>query len=139
LKKEVYKFSVPGNPQAQGRPRFFRRGNIVGTYDPQDSKDYKSRVAFFATESGLKQLEGPVSVSIDVYLKRPKNRCHKKFATGHIPCFSRPDCDNFAKGIFDALNGIAWKDDGQVQELQVRKWYHAIGGSPRTDVSMSEI
>lgn len=34
---------------------------------------------------------------------------------------SKPDCDNIAKAILDALNGIAYKDDSQVAELVVKK------------------
>lgn len=33
----------------------------------------------------------------------------------------KPDCDNVAKAILDALNGIAYKDDSQVTELIVKK------------------
>lgn len=32
-----------------------------------------------------------------------------------------PDCDNIAKAILDALNGVAYKDDSQVAELVVKK------------------
>jgi len=129
-------FTIPGDPKPQQRPRFFRRGNFVGTYDPKESTDFKSKAAFFAKQSGITLLDGPISLEIDVFVKRPKNRCGKKFPPLRIPCSSRPDCDNFAKGVMDALNGIAWHDDGQIQDLRVRKFYHEIGGSPRTEVSI---
>lgn len=35
----------------------------------------------------------------------------------------KPDCDNIAKIILDALNKIAYKDDSQVIELSVKKLY----------------
>ena len=35
----------------------------------------------------------------------------------------KPDCDNIAKIVLDALNQIAYKDDSQVIELSVRKQY----------------
>ena len=33
---------------------------------------------------------------------------------------NKPDCDNIAKAILDALNGVAYKDDSQVAELVVK-------------------
>ena len=37
----------------------------------------------------------------------------------------KPDCDNIAKIILDALNGIAYDDDSQVAMLNVVKLYDA--------------
>ena len=39
----------------------------------------------------------------------------------------KPDCDNIAKAVLDALNGLAYKDDSQVTELTVRKLYAEEG------------
>lgn len=38
------------------------------------------------------------------------------------PC-KKPDLDNIAKIILDSLNGIAYKDDSQVVELNISKKY----------------
>jgi len=35
----------------------------------------------------------------------------------------KPDCDNIAKIICDALNGIVYHDDSQVVDLEIRKYY----------------
>lgn len=35
----------------------------------------------------------------------------------------KPDCDNVAKMICDALNGLAYKDDAQIVNLNVLKAY----------------
>jgi len=34
---------------------------------------------------------------------------------------SKPDIDNLIKGVFDALNGIVWVDDGQVCHIGEQK------------------
>lgn len=132
-------FTVPGDPKPQGRPRFVRMGKFVRAYDPKTSVDFKSKVAFFGTQSGLKPHDGAVMVSVDLYLKRPKAKCRKSDSPMKLPCSKRPDCDNFAKAIADALTGIAWKDDGQIQTLNVRKWYHEIGLGPRAVIEIKEI
>lgn len=33
------------------------------------------------------------------------------------PHIKKPDIDNLIKGLFDALNGIAWADDNQVYKI----------------------
>ena len=40
----------------------------------------------------------------------------------------KPDCDNLVKAILDALNGVAWYDDAQIVDLQVKKEYSLTGG-----------
>lgn len=51
---------------------------------------------------------GPVAISI-VYELRPK------------PKHGWPDVDNLTKNLFDAFNGILWRDDTQVVDLRARK------------------
>lgn len=41
----------------------------------------------------------------------------------------RPDIDNLQKGIFDALNGVCWKDDSQIVEVLAQKVY--VDSEPR--------
>lgn len=134
-----FSFIVPGEPKPQGRPRFSTANGVMRTFDPKDSTDFKSRVAFFAKYNGIVLSEAALRVGIEIYLKRPKSKCRAKDSQDKIPCMTRPDCDNFGKGVCDALNGIAWRDDSQVQELLIRKWYHEIGGTPRTHVTIEAI
>ncbi|MBQ2175307.1 MAG: RusA family crossover junction endodeoxyribonuclease, partial [Alphaproteobacteria bacterium] len=35
----------------------------------------------------------------------------------------KPDLDNLTKALLDALNDIAWHDDAQIVDLQIRKEY----------------
>ena len=48
----------------------------------------------------------------------------------------KPDVDNVAKIILDALNGIAYKDDKQVVTLIVKKSY---AGESGVGVTISEV
>ena len=48
----------------------------------------------------------------------------------------KPDTDNIAKSILDSLNGIAYKDDKQVVELIVYKFYNDV---PYVNVTIEEI
>ena len=55
------------------------------------------------------------------------------------PRCAKPDCDNLAKAVLDALNGVLWQDDSQVVELSVSKWYAAGDESPRTTIDVEEL
>ena len=58
-------------------------------------------------------MEGPMSLSVDFYLKRPKALKGSKAHT------SRPDLDKLVRGASDALTGLVWKDDSQVKAKTV--------------------
>jgi len=129
--------TVYGVPVAQGRPKFFRRGDHVGAYDPKKSRNFKSGIRIQALEQ-LSQggtvpplNEGPLSMQVHVYLPRPKTL--PKRIIHHI---KRPDADNIAKGCKDALKGVVYKDDSQIVELLVRKSY---GDPPRVIIAIEEV
>lgn len=48
----------------------------------------------------------------------------------------KPDADNVAKAICDALNGQAYRDDAQIAALYVRKWYDE---KPRVEVQIRTV
>jgi len=44
-------------------------------------------------------------------------------ASHHIPPTTRPDLDNIAKIIMDALAGVAYEDDKQITSCSINKLY----------------
>ena len=54
---------------------------------------------------------------------------------GTIRPTKKPDTDNVLKVIADSLNQVAYKDDAQVVDASVRKFYSR---KPRTVVFLSE-
>jgi Holliday junction resolvase RusA-like endonuclease len=54
---------------------------------------------------------------------------------GGIRPTKKPDCDNIAKAVLDALNGIAYYDDSQVVTVTVEKLY---SDTPRVEVEITE-
>lgn len=73
---------------------------------------------------------GPLRVEYRCY--RPRPRSHR----GRIWAATRPDWDNYAKAIGDALTGILWVDDGRIVDGRVLKLY-ADDDKPRIEVSVS--
>ena len=126
-----YIFTVPGYPKGQPRPRFARMGKFVRAYDPQDAVDFKSKIATFALQAGVQPIDGAVWMCITAYLPRPKKYSRKSDFRGAIIAPTKPDVDNIAKAVMDALQGIAYAHDAQVAWLSVSKSYHELEGQPR--------
>lgn len=134
---------VHGEPVAQGRPRFFRHRGIVKAYDPPRSAKYKSTIQKelqpLIANKKFNPFDGPCSLELRIYRSIPKSfNCKKQLAAanGEIRPTTRPDTDNYVKGILDALNGIVVKDDSQIVDIVAQKFY---SDTPRIDVVVSEL
>ena len=133
--------TIPGKPVAQGRPRFYRRGNFVVATDPKASKVYKADIQYLAQKhkednniSGL--LDGPLGLDVMAYFPCPKSRWRKTKPRTEEHHAKRPDADNVAKSIKDGLTGVFYHDDSQISELIIRKRIAAQGEAPRIEVSL---
>ena len=124
-------YTILGIPRPQGRPRFFRKGNFVGTYDPKESRQYKDNVSAQLVAQNPVLIEGPIWIRVTFYLPRPKTLPKK--VMHHT---KKPDVDNLIKGVFDACKGILWHDDAQVVLLQCLKCY---GDPPRVTIEIGVV
>ena len=122
---------VPGEPVAQGRPRF-GNGRV---YDPPKSREYKDYVRLVASAHKSTQvLSGPVIMTVDIYRGIPASWTKKKqeqAERGIVKPTLKPDVDNYVKAIKDALNGIVYHDDSQVTCLVISKHY---AREPRVEI-----
>lgn len=122
-------FEIPGEPVAQGRPRAgkTRAGKTV-LYDPAKSRDFKHFVKLVAAQHAPRELiTGPIDLAIDIYKATPKKYQTKPkqalIEQGELRPTTKPDVDNYVKGVKDGLNKVIWQDDSQVVNLTVRKFY----------------
>lgn len=118
-----------GAPVAQGRPRAGKSftGKTV-LYDPAKSRDFKQYVRLIAAQHAPKKLiTGPINLSVDFYRPIPKNLQTKPklklIEQGVLLPITKPDVDNYVKGVKDGLNKVIWQDDSQVVSMNVRKFY----------------
>lgn len=134
------KFTVYGKPVAKGRPRFSNRGGFVRSYTPENTINYENLVKLsYQTQVGNKKLDGMIYAEIIAYFPIPKSTSKKNaelMRNYEIMHTKKPDCDNLAKSILDALNGIAYDDDSQVCSLLVSKFY---GDVARVEIELGEI
>ena len=86
----------------------------------------------------------PVELSADLYCQRPQRRPKHVdpalWKSGlHYLATKTPDRDNAVGAIMDALNGVAWHDDCQVQLGRVYMWVCAEGGQPRCEITLRRL
>lgn len=133
-------FTVYGTPVAQGRPRATTVNGNVRMYDPANSRDFKKYVRLVASEHRPSTLlYGPLAMKVDIYKPSLKSFSKKKSIAaekGELRPVTKPDVDNYVKGIKDALKSVIWKDDSQVVDLHISKWYSE---TPRVEVIIKEI
>ena len=118
------KLRISGEPQGKGRPRVTKNG----TFTPRKTTEYEQ----FVQLSYRQQCRGvffgtaPLSVTIEACFPVPKSasrRQRDRMIAGEIKPAKKPDADNIAKAICDALNGFAYHDDAQIVRITVIKRY----------------
>lgn len=114
-------FTVYGDPRGKGRPRFF--GNHV--YTDKVTTEYEGRVKrMWKSEQFFRLDKIPTTVIIDAYFRVPVSLSKTKRAELFgSPYLKKPDTDNIAKIVLDALNGLAYEDDAQIETLCITKRY----------------
>lgn len=135
------KFTILGSPQGKGRPRFRNTGKFVQTYTPKETVSYENLVKLeYRRQCNDFRFpeDAPLDVRISAFYDIPKSASKKKHAlmVQHLMRpMKKPDTDNVVKIVLDSLNNIAYKDDVQVVDCQVRKFYSE---QPRVVVMIKE-
>jgi len=119
-----YEFEVPGEIVGKERPRVNMYTGRV--YTPNKTKDYEFLVQqyFKLKYQNYTTIEGRIKIEIIAYLKIPKSTSKAKreeMLENKISPTKKPDVDNIAKSILDAMNGFVFKDDNQVSKISVEK------------------
>lgn len=115
---------VEGEPVPKARPRMGKGGNVF-TPRTTTAAEKKIRAAWVA-EYGAEPEDGPVQIFLTFryppltsWPKWKKEAAEKT----RISKATKPDIDNLAKTVMDALNGIAYTDDSRVAWLSAKKCY----------------
>ena len=119
-------FTVPGAPQGKARPRVTRAGHA---YTPEKTKAYETVVRqCYLQNVGMRHFPDGTAICAHIYASYPvpkgtSKKDRQAMLDGKILPTKKPDADNIAKIILDALNGYAYKDDSCVVRLTVSKHY----------------
>ena len=135
-------FEVPGLPVPKARARVTRAGI---TYTPRETLNYEAqvRVAYANAYPGRQPFAAATALVLQLEAHFPlpagaPKRLRRQMEAGTTtPMTQRPDLDNLVKTVLDALNRVAWADDGQVAEIMARK--RRTVGVPRLRVCIAEL
>ena len=135
-------FNIPGKPIAKKRPRFYRRGKFVGTYNDQRTEEGKFLTQVITQlPKDFKKFERGTPLHLECFfiMPIPKSTSKKKQAQmviGDIKHTKKPDTDNLIKFVKDCCNEIVWHDDSQIVGIRA---YKAYGETPNTEFVVNEI
>lgn len=146
VRAESIKLVIPGEPVAQGRPRFsrFSRGRALDhpvAFDPPKSRSWKRDAARLMRDvvsdtAGTMPLfpDGALELEVLAVFRCPKSDERKTSPAPSRWKSTRPDAENIAKAVQDAGTGVLWGDDAQVARLVASKVIAPQGGEPRVEV-----
>lgn len=120
--------------RGKGRPRFVRATGRAYTPDKTAEAMAAIRAAWTDTTDERAPRGTPVSVTIMTTRPLPKSRPKKVKREADTV---KPDADNIAKCVLDALNGVAWDDDTQVTRLSVLKLDRFVGAQEQTSICVT--
>lgn len=130
----MIKFFVHGIPKPKARARTVRnkKTGTVHSFTPDTTASWEQSVLIQALEHKPDHpWDEPIGIGLQFQLPRPKSLTRKK----QWPSV-RPDIDNYAKSVLDALNGLYYSDDSRICEMVLRKRY---GPNPGVEVSLWKI
>lgn len=132
-----------GDPRGKGRPRFRIvkpkfKPQFVTVYTDRETEDYENALKDAGKEAWLPRapLETALTCFVEAFMPIPASWSKKKqaaAAAGDIHHTGKPDGDNIAKCVGDALNKIVWQDDSAIVMWQILKVYSEF---PRLRVSV---
>ena len=125
------KFTVYMEPVAKARARTVIRKGKIHSFTPRETElaEWKIQQAIPQNCLALSQYT-PVKLQVAAYLPKPKSLLKKRTAP-----VTRPDFDNYAKLIADALSEFVYYDDAQITTAIIRKRY---GTPPRIEIDVTE-
>ena len=136
FKKEEHSvvFVIWENPVPKGRPRSTLRNNKINVFTDTKTRQYEFRTKLWLVRKvGFTQFEGALKVTAHFYIKPPKKYKKEDIEKEKYYPKTRPDLDNYVKTLLDVCNGIIFKDDAQVVEIETFKKY---ANEPKTFVKV---
>lgn len=143
MKPEAY-FEVIGKPVGKARARTFYNPKLgrMQSITPENTILYENLVkqSFITAVNRRWFNKEPLKVYITALFPIPKSTTKKDLKLieeGELLPTKKPDADNIAKVICDALNGVAYGDDTQIVRLVVEKRFTME--EPKVIVYISEV
>ena len=140
-------FTVPGRLKGKARPKVYFRDKsgrplpFPRAVTPADTVKAELSLAQIASQAmsqaGLRPMLGAVSLTVSMRMMPAPSWTKKKLAAAHYVT-GKPDFDNVLKLIGDALNGVVWKDDSQIAQIAMVRYYRR-DEEEQTTITATEI
>lgn len=129
-------------PVSQARPRIVSKP-FPRMYDTKEVKTYKEDLKRlsqdYMVKLGIDPLEGSLEIRVIFYRSIQKSISKKEHLRRQfwrsLPEV-KPDVDNYIKSFLDGLNGVIWRDDAQITDIQAKKRYSE---KPRIELEVFKI
>lgn len=126
---------IIANVNPMGAVRMTGRGKWVKG-NAQRYLVYKNLIGLQLRKQWQEPTQAACGVKAMFYMPIPASWSKKKQKEHDgKPVTVKPDIDNLIKGLFDAANGIVWKDDNQVIRCEAEKVYSM---NPRIELEVTE-
>jgi len=125
-------FEILGHPQGKGRPKFSTHGGFAKARTPEKTVLYENLVKTeYRIQCGKTRFgdSDALRMKISAYYEIPASASKKKkgeMASNAIRPTKKPDLDNVFKVIADSLNQIAYRDDAQIVDATVNKYFSDV-------------
>ena len=125
---------ISGEPTAKGAVKVSMHGTFAHKFMPKKTRnaiqDARAQIVSQLPKD-FKPMEGPLRIQIIVGRTRPKSAPKRvKHAA------TRPDLDNYLKLIFDAMNSVVFRDDGQIVAITAVKHF---SDKPGIDITVQDV
>lgn len=124
------------DPKPQIKTKFTRKG---WAYTPKEAINYIERLQWQIRPYAPSAVYmGPVEVDLTFFLPIPKATSkvsRRMMNNGTIFHIIRPDLDNLAYTVTNAMKGIIYDDDSQIVSCRYRKFY---GDQPRIVIKIKD-
>lgn len=130
-------FTVYGNPF--GWQRAGQNHKTGAVYTQPKTKAWEQTIAYaYKALCGPRMFptKTPLALTVYAYIPIPKSASETlraQMLSGEVRPTVKPDGDNIAKLVADALNGIAYDDDKCIVDWLSRKFY---SDDPRTEITI---
>lgn len=140
----MIEFTYFGKVQQQERTRasFNKKTGKSFVYEPIKSKTYKQQLTNYLHSLHLPLLEGSLKLSLKVYCVIPKSYTKKKIKEleqNHFFKMTKPDLSNYLKLVEDVMNGICYKDDNQLVQIECAKYFCYTEEEERIEVRIESV
>ena len=133
--------TILGEPKPKQSAKFAKMGKFVKSYQPkkvvQNERNIRTQIISQLPKDFV-PFKGALAMTVHYVfppLKSMSKKVLKQVDEGTLYKTTRPDLDNLAKSLLDAMNGVVFIDDAQVVYMSLTKKY---GNTPETLIYIKE-